>query len=194
LVAITFFIPVKVDLYLSRAGARSRTGARIAVDEIVSKSGQKDSWTGFLHKALKVRYKLDMRNDLCLMNRPLLGTWCFALVITFAACSGNPATTFPALPAEVTESTKNPLPDLMAAASAGNPLFSIHCAMCHGSDGKGEGIAGGSLALKPTDLTAGNIVSDSDGKLFLAIKNGIKKVTDHEIWQIVAYTRTLARK
>jgi mono/diheme cytochrome c family protein len=171
----------------------------------VSKSGQEDSWTGFLHKALKVRYKLDMRNDLCLMNRPLFGTWCFALVITFAACSGNPATTSPTIPAVVTESTKNPLPDLIAAASAGNPLFSIHCAMCHGNDGKGEGIAGGSLALKPTDLTAGNVVSDSDGKLFLAIKNGIKKdgkqtmppakkVTDNEIWQIVAYTRTLAKK
>ncbi len=119
-----------------------------------------------------------------------------------AACSAN--NTSP-VPATVTENTNNPLLDSAVAVSAGKPLFSIHCSMCHGEDGRGEGLAGGSLALKPTDLTAGKVVSDPDGKLFLAIKNGIikdgkqtmppaKQVADEEIWQIVAYMRSLVKK
>lgn len=151
-----------------------------------------------------------MRTDLWKMRHPFLMPHCFVPVMIsaialFAACTGNPSTNSSQLPAVVTEDTKNPLPDLVIAASSGKPLFSIHCSMCHGGDGRGEGLAGGSLALKPTDLTAGKVVFDPDGKLFLAIKNGIMKdgkptmppakmLADEQIWQIVAYMRSLVKK
>ncbi len=126
-------------------------------------------------------------------------------VVLVAACSGKPSNETASLTgAMVTEQTKNPLSEA-AAVTAGKSLYSVHCIMCHGDDGKGEGIAGGSLAIKPSDLTREDAAVAADGKLFLIVKNGVKKegkqtmpparrVTNEQIWQIVAYVHTLAKK
>jgi hypothetical protein len=61
------------------------------------------------------------------------------------------------------------------------------------------------LAAKPVDLTTGKTPTDPDGELFLVIKNGklngdklimppVKDLTNEQIWQVVAYLRTLAKK
>lgn len=105
----------------------------------------------------------------------------------------------------VTDQTRNPLMDLTAAAAAGNPLYTANCAMCHGDTGEGDGPIATSLKPKPNKLNEGHVAKDPDGELFLTIKNGrtkngrqtmppVRGLTDEQIWQVVAYIRTLAKK
>lgn len=126
----------------------------------------------------------------------LLSVWA---MISFSACSNQNSS--PGLPAEVTENTKNPLADLVSAATAGKALYTVNCSLCHGEDGKS---GDDSLLAKPPDLTSGKVAADADGAIFLAIKNGVRKdgkltmpptrkVSDEEIWQMVAYVRSLAK-
>lgn len=91
----------------------------------------------------------------------------------------------------------NPLAGNPKAAKAGEYEFRINCALCHGLGAKGGG--------RGPDLTRAvkkHVHSDAD--MFQVISNGIPGtampangtngqgvgMTDHEIWQIIAYIRS----
>jgi mono/diheme cytochrome c family protein len=58
--------------------------------------------------------------------------------------------------------------------SRGKKVYAMACAMCHGSDGKGDGPAGGNLNPKPRDLAAGQWKKSGDRLgLFDVISNGL---------------------
>jgi putative copper export protein/mono/diheme cytochrome c family protein len=57
--------------------------------------------------------------------------------------------------------------------AAGEGLFAVHCAVCHGAEGRGDGSAGRLLKTKPADLTADHVYSHTDGDLFWRITHGI---------------------
>jgi mono/diheme cytochrome c family protein len=89
----------------------------------------------------------------------------------------------------------------------GQTIYNRHCVSCHGAAGKGDGAAGGQLAVKPADLTDGRIMNPlPDHFLATIIREGGQAVglsplmpgwtpflSSAEIDDVIAYLRTLAR-
>jgi mono/diheme cytochrome c family protein len=85
------------------------------------------------------------------------------------------------------------------AAQAGAEVFRTNCEMCHGPQGHGDGPAGQSLEPKPGNLAVVQTKAGDDylfwrihdGKAGTAMVawNGI--LTDEQIWQAIAFIRTL---
>jgi putative heme-binding domain-containing protein len=87
--------------------------------------------------------------------------------------------------------TKNPLEGNEAAVKNGMGLFRSRCADCHGMDARG---------VRSPDLTQVWASGRSDDGLFKTVKFGVTgtempanpRMFDQEIWQVLAYLRTLA--
>lgn len=119
--------------------------------------------------------------------------------LVLAACGGGGAETVVALdsvPADFAGKT-NPLG--ADAATAGAEVFKTNCAACHGETGLGDGPAGAALDPAPKNLAelqaqAGDdylfwrIAAGKEGTSMVAWK-GI--LTEEQIWQAVAFLRTL---
>ena len=89
----------------------------------------------------------------------------------------------------------------------GRTQFNIHCAVCHGKAGYGNGLASQrALELEqgtwvpPTSLHSPHLFDQPDGQLFNSITNGVRKmpayghqIAPRERWAIVAYIRALQR-
>jgi mono/diheme cytochrome c family protein len=72
------------------------------------------------------------------------------------------------------------------------------CAVCHGTGGKGDGVAAGGLNVVPADHTSAFVQLQTDGSLFYEISNGhppmpaYKSVLSaRQRWQLINYIRTL---
>lgn len=119
--------------------------------------------------------------------------------IALAACGGgssNAVATLAPVPAEFSGQT-NPLG--ADAAAAGAEVFKTNCEACHGPQGHGDGPAGAALDPAPKNLavlqaTAGDdylywrINTGKEGTSMVAWKGVL---TDEQIWQAVAFIRTL---
>jgi len=98
------------------------------------------------------------------------------------------------------DNLKNPLTGDKKVLSAGKKLYSQMCSVCHGTKGKGDGIAGGALNPKPTNFTSADVQEQSDGALFWKLNEGrspmasYKDVLEEEqLWQLVSYMRTFKK-
>ena len=85
------------------------------------------------------------------------------------------------------------------AARAGAEVFKTNCEVCHGTQGHGDGPAGQALDPKPRNLAELQTTA-SDGFLFWRIQEGKPGtamvawkgiLTDEQIWQVIAFIRTL---
>jgi mono/diheme cytochrome c family protein len=129
--------------------------------------------------------------------------WMCVGALVLAACGGGePASssvedgTLATVPAEYAGLT-NPLG--ADAAEEGAQVFESNCAMCHGSQGHGDGPAGQSLEPRPKNL-ADVQAQAGDDYLFWRIHDGKPGtsmvawkgiLSDEQIWQTVAFLRTL---
>lgn len=121
--------------------------------------------------------------------------------LLLAACgsgggSSEEAMTLEPVPAAYAGRT-NPLGS--DAATEGAKVFRVNCETCHGPQGMGDGPAGQALDPKPRDLSKLQEQVEDD-YLFWRIaegKPGTSMVawkgilTDEQIWQAVAFIRTL---
>jgi mono/diheme cytochrome c family protein len=89
---------------------------------------------------------------------------------------------------------------------AGKVTYDKVCGMCHGKTGKGDGPTAAVLNPKPRNHTDGNYMNAlKDDYLFKIVKDGgqsvgksqlmpawAAQIKDPEIWNVIAYIRTLA--
>jgi len=99
----------------------------------------------------------------------------------------------------------NPLSNNKQAIENGETLFnhipeSVSCSECHGRYGDGNGAMASMFSPAPRNFTCSITMSTlPDGQLYWIIKNGsvgtsmpaFNKLSDQNIWQLVAYVRTL---
>ena len=125
-------------------------------------------------------------------------------LLILAACGGNGSSTSE----ENENATLAPVPPEYAGltnplgpevADAGAEVFRTNCATCHGPQGHGDGPAGQSLNPKPGNLAKIQEAAGDDF-LFWRIHDGKPGtsmvawkgiLTDEQIWQTVAFIRTL---
>jgi len=96
---------------------------------------------------------------------------------------------------------KNPVPANAASIAAGKQLYDKQCAGCHGDTGKGDGAMGEELNPKPANLVDADWKHGStDGEILVVIRDGVKnggmkgfgkKLTAHQMWDIVNYVRSI---
>lgn len=125
-----------------------------------------------------------------------------AVVLT--ACGGGQAAQPEPKPVPADYAGKtNPYANDAAAIEAGKEVYQLNCLTCHGETGAGDGPAGASLDPKPANLDK-VLPTVQDDFVFWVINEGgaaaglsasmasYKDVlTEEEIWQVIAYIRTL---
>jgi cbb3-type cytochrome c oxidase subunit III len=98
---------------------------------------------------------------------------------------------------------KNPVASTPESIAAGKALFTRNCAPCHGINATG-GI-GNDISPPSPDLTDADwLHGGTDGEIFTNIKEGIPpdlnmgafgdRLKDPDIWNVVNYVRSLAKK
>ncbi|MGH9139560.1 MAG: c-type cytochrome, partial [Vicinamibacterales bacterium] len=96
------------------------------------------------------------------------------------------------LPAQQSDTTRNPLTGNAAAAAAGRRLYDQTCQSCHGPGGQGD--------RGPALATGRFAHGGQDGDLFHVIRSGVSGtqmppfagLTDDQTWQLVLYLRSLS--
>ena len=98
---------------------------------------------------------------------------------------------------------KNPVAATPESITAGQQVFRRYCASCHGTNA--EGGSGSDLIPPAPDLTDNEWRHGStDGEIFYVTKNGVPpelnmepwgdRIKDPDIWNVVNYIRSLAKK
>jgi len=130
------------------------------------------------------------------MKKVLFGILILSAIV-LAACGGSATpTALATVPAEYAGKTS---PLGADAATAGADVFKTNCESCHGPQGHGDGPAGAALDPQPKNLAELQTVA-TDDYLYWRVNTGKEGtsmvawkgvLTDDQIWQVVAFIRTL---
>ena len=99
--------------------------------------------------------------------------------------------------------TASPVPYSAKSVERGEEVFQIYCTVCHGPEGKGDGIiVKTGKGFYPVNLAAPATVQRSDGFLYAYIRYGGKvmmpsyreSISEVDAWNVVNYVRKLQKK
>ena len=120
------------------------------------------------------------------------------LVLIHATQASPPGLTW--IAPKSADTLKNTLANNYNATTLGKILFEKKCVLCHGSEGKGDGIGGIALNPRPENLTNPFIQKQTDGAIFWKITNGKSPMASYKVilqdeqrWQLVDYIRQLGK-
>jgi mono/diheme cytochrome c family protein len=124
------------------------------------------------------------------------------LLGAFALFAQQQAAPTPAAPSSDARSQGNPVKPTPDSIAKGKKMYDIDCAMCHGKDGDGKGDLAADMKPKVTDFTSADEMGNTtDPQLFKIIKDGKgqmppegDRVKTEELWNMVNYIRTFAKK
>ena len=92
----------------------------------------------------------------------------------------------------------NPIPADEVSLKRGEILYGIHCRLCHGDNGHGDGPLANYFERTPENLTSSEITAEFDGAVYLTVRNGFSQMpalsenlTPHETWDVVNFLHTL---
>ncbi len=97
---------------------------------------------------------------------------------------------------------KNPVAVSPESVWEGARLYLLHCLVCHGEKGDGQGPWRDKLPLDPADFTDAHMMSEmTDGEIFWKLSTGRElmpafkdKLTPAQRWHLVNFLRSLAKE
>ncbi len=140
-----------------------------------------------------------LKNNLLLHCSALI----FFAALIFAGALGAQQTQAPAdkVPPEAAQKP-NPVKPTAESHARGKKLYAVDCALCHGEKGDGKGDMASDIK-NITDFTNPDVQKNStDGEWFYIIRKGrgdmpgedSGRAKDDDVWSIVNYVRTFAKK
>jgi mono/diheme cytochrome c family protein len=150
--------------------------------------------------------KKKLWNEAVLKKTPLvfLALLFFAFALWAQDAKDQPPTKAPApeskSPPEAAAKV-NPVKPSPESLAKGKKLYGFDCAMCHGEKGDGKGDMASDMK-NVTDFTNPDALKNrTDGELFYVIRHGRgemppegDRAKDDDIWHLVNYIRSLAKK
>ena len=92
----------------------------------------------------------------------------------------------------------NPVPADEVSIQRGSILYSIHCQLCHGAQGGGDGELANYFDRTPQNLAGPQTTAEFDGSVYLTIVQGFgqmpalaENLTPRERWDVINFVRTL---
>ncbi|MDH3647158.1 MAG: c-type cytochrome [Gammaproteobacteria bacterium] len=73
---------------------------------------------------------------------------------------------------EASRKVFNPVVVDEASIARGKEVYAIHCEVCHGAGGKGDGVVGKKIVPPPMDLSTDYVQLQSEGQMFYTITHG----------------------
>jgi mono/diheme cytochrome c family protein len=93
----------------------------------------------------------------------------------------------------------NPIAADDVSLQRGQILYAIHCALCHGEQGSGDGPLARYFSHTPERLSSPEAAAEFDGSVYLMILQGVgempplaENLTVRERWDVINFIRTLA--